>query len=70
MLIKFENPNNGRFYYVNVQRDLLNHNVIIVYRGGIGGLSFHRTVYAGNEIDINIQKICKKRLQRGYILVS
>lgn len=71
-MIKFENPENGRYYYLLVQRDLLGDLVLMVYRGGNHGLSFCRTINVGdtNIIAEDIQKISKKRLKRGYKLIS
>jgi len=68
-VIKFENPNNGRFYYLHVQKDLLGDVVLSSIRGG----KFHRVerkIALNCEIEINkeIERITKIRLKRGYQL--
>ena len=72
VMIKFENPTNGRYYYLVMQKDLLNDYVLVVYRGGNNGLAFNRTIAVGNAICLqtHIEKIRRIRLQRGYIVVK
>jgi hypothetical protein len=33
-MLKFENPTNGRYYYLYIERDLLNDMVLTIIRGG------------------------------------
>jgi hypothetical protein len=69
--IKFENKTNGRWYYIQIQRDIFNELGLYIRRGGrnasVGWLVFcgsYREVYS------KIREITQRRLQRGYILVD
>ena len=69
-MIKFENPTNGRFYYLDVQRDIFNDLVLTVIRGG----RYTRVVkhFGYNDplaIQRQVDKISRQRLKRGYHLV-
>jgi len=70
-MIKFENKNNGRFYYVYVSQDMLNDLVIRIVFGGVG-VSRDRIIFCGNRKDIQkeIERITKRRLSRGYSIVT
>lgn len=69
-MIKFENKTNGRFYYLSIQKDILNDLVLTIVRGGkhhsvIRNIGYHCMDAITNEI----QRIIKRRLKRGYTLV-
>lgn len=71
MLIKFENPINGRYYYLTVANDLFNKYVLTITRGGVSArvvkhLGFDCMEKIKNEID----RLTKRRLKRGYILTT
>ncbi len=70
-MIKFENKNNGRFYYVMVDSDLIHNSVLRVIYGG-RHVSRHRTISCNDlsTMQKEIERITKKRLQRGYELVT
>lgn len=67
-MLKFERAD-GRFYYINIERDLLDGLILNVVRGG-HRVSVSRTVAYHSPEDIlkKIQEIIKKRLRRGYTL--
>ncbi len=69
-MIKFENKTNGRFYYLYIERDILNDLVLRIVRGG-HRVSLSRTVsYVSPEAMFQkIQDIIKRRIKRGYTLV-
>ena len=70
-MIKFENKENGRFYYLNVKKDLFDEWVLVVIRGG-RYTSLVRT-YGFNclySIQNEINRITHIRIKRGYTLVS
>lgn len=73
-MLKFENTENGRFYYLSIQKDLLNDLVLCVNFGGSHSgraISYHRIIHAGSREDIQreIIRLSKKRLRRGYELI-
>jgi hypothetical protein len=70
-MTRFENPENGRFYYMLVQKDMFDDLVLVVIRGGLGR-SLTRCVATGSPqfVDHEIDRLSKRRLQRGYILVD
>ena len=70
-MIKFENETNGRFYYLEINKDLLNESVLRITYGG-RHISRTRTVYFGSEDSISkeIERITKKRIKRGYQIVT
>ncbi len=70
-MIKFENPINGRFYYLKVHTDLLNHKVLTIIRGGKNiSVTIHKGFDCDIEIDKEIHRLCLLRLKRGYICKS
>lgn len=70
-MLKFENKSNGRFYYININKDMLNDLVLSVTYGGINTVRC-RILLCGNLTSIHreILRLYKKRLKRGYILIS
>ena len=70
-MVKFENVANGRYYYMNTERDLLNDHLLVISRGSRG---IHRTVCRGfptaEAAAKEIAKLSKVRLRRGYSLVE
>jgi len=70
-MIKFENKMNGRFYYLIVTRDLVNDCVLLVIYGG-RNISRSRTILYGDRISIRneIDRLSKRRLKRGYVLIQ
>lgn len=70
-MLKFENPNNGRYYYIFKERDLLNDLVLTVIRGG-NNTHVRRSIGFDCELAIHkeICRLSKKRIKRGYILVT
>lgn len=69
-MIKFENKANGRFYYVEVKRDLLGDLVININRGG-SSYAIQRIVFCGDarSIRAKIREIIQRRTAKGYCLV-
>lgn len=70
-MIKFENKKNGRFYYLEIQEDLLKDKVLVAYRGGKFA-SVVRKMATGCDATIQkeIEKISKIRISHGYELVA
>jgi hypothetical protein len=70
-MIKFENKTNGRFYYLLVDKDMLDDSVLRVFYGGVGVIRT-RTISINNmcEAQKEIDRVAKKRLSRGYSLVT
>lgn len=70
-MIKFENKTNDRFYYLLVEKDLLHHWVLRIH---FGGARVSRSRIMGFEdshkMQKEIERITKKRLSRGYSLVT
>ena len=69
-MIKFENKLNGRFYYVEIKKDLFEDVVIHIRRGGrnalVERLIFCSDARAARE---ELRIIHKRRIERGYTLV-
>lgn len=70
-MIKFENKENGRFYYMRIEKDLFNDTVICVIRGG-AHISVSRLIFCDGEMGARkeIDRLSRVRLQRGYTLVN
>lgn len=70
-MIKFENPENGRFYYLNIHRDMLDDLVLSITFGGYN-IVRTRVVMCDSRENLHktIERISKKRLRRGYVLIS
>lgn len=69
-MLKFEHPN-GRFYYIQYYRDMFDDVCVMVIRGGYNQRVV-RTISCGvdSELQATVNRITKKRLRRGYILLS
>lgn len=70
-MIKFENKENGRFYYMQIEKDLFNDIVICVIRGG-ANISVCRLIFCDNELGAKkeIDRLSRVRLQRGYTRIN
>jgi len=69
-MIKFENRSNGRYYYLAVQRDMLNEYVLIIMRGGRAANIVRRMGFSSALVlQDRIDQLSKRRLQRGYSLI-
>lgn len=69
-MIKFENPLNGRYYYIILQKDMLEHDVLTIIRGGKRSrVVRHFGFNSINKIQDEIQRLIKIRVKRGYRLV-
>ncbi len=70
-MLKFENKENGRFYYIQSQSDLINDHVITITRGGANiSVVRHMGFESHETLAKEIQRLTKKRLKRGYVLVN
>jgi len=70
-MIKFENKSNGRYYYLIVEKDMFDVLVLTVIRGGVNHRIIMHFGYGCKDIiRKEIERISKKRLQRGYVLVT
>lgn len=70
-MIKFENKDNGRYYYMSEYKDILNDWVLTIIRGGITSRVIRHYGYlCRNDLQAEIARLSKRRLQRGYKLVS
>lgn len=70
-MIKFENSTNGRFYYIDVKKDLFGDLCIHITRGGLNS-SVSRLIFCdnGRMVREEIRRISKLRVQRGYTLIE
>ena len=70
-MLKFENKSNGRFYYLEVERDMINDFVLTIIRGGKRvRVVRHRGFDSANHLNAEITRLTKRRLKRGYELVT
>jgi hypothetical protein len=70
MMIKFERDD-GRFYYMSVEKDMFDDLVLLVVRGGSRNRVVHRSSVGHIEtIMATIIQLSRRRLQRGYTLVQ
>ena len=68
-MIKFENPVNGRFYYIKTTIDLLGHAVLTIIRGGKYSNAIIIKHFGYNSTELiaeKIKEISKVRERRGY----
>ena len=70
-MLKFENPTNGRFYYIQINKDMLDDSVLCITFGGANVVR-HRVHMRGDEslLHREVEKLSKKRIRRGYILLN
>lgn len=70
-MIKFENPENGRWYYILIQKDLVSENAVTVVRGGRDRVVVrHAGFYSRADLDIYLAMVQKRRIRNGYRLVQ
>lgn len=68
-MLKFENPVNGRYYYLDVQRDLFDQCVLVIFRGGYHRTRIDRIFFADDcTLRTELLRRTKRRLARGYVL--
>jgi hypothetical protein len=66
-MIKFENPDNLRYYYIDVDST----NTITVIRGGQRvRVVTHIKLDSIDDVQRKVQTMCKRRLQHGYIKIA
>ena len=70
-MIRFENKNNGRFYYILVERDDSDKLALRIIRGGrnirvVRSVLFDCPLSVRKEVD----RLAKRRIRRGYSLVT
>jgi hypothetical protein len=65
-MLKFENPTNGRFYYLEVTNELV---IRIVFGGR--RVCRMRTIICDNRDKLlkEFDRLSKRRLKRGYVLI-
>jgi len=71
MMIKFENKNNGRYFYLYIARDMFDDLVLTVIRGGRNARVLRN--YRSGDLPVlegEIARISKQRIKRGYTLVN
>jgi hypothetical protein len=70
-MLKFEHPSNGRFYYLIIKRDILNDLILLSIYGG-KNISRSRIIMTNDNQSIQkeIERLTKRRLAHGYILVA
>lgn len=70
-MLKFENHSNGRYYYILVKKDILNDWVLTIIRGGSHSRVVRHFGYNCMEaINVEIERLTKRRLKRGYTLIE
>lgn len=70
-MVKFENKINGRFYYLFVEKDSDNCFALRIFYGGKHVRRTRTALYEDSEsFRKEIERITKRRLQRGYSLVA
>lgn len=71
-MIKLENKENGRYYYLHVETDIFGDLTLIVMRGGINRHIRPHMVMAGKmeAIDQKIKELIRRRISRGYTSVN
>lgn len=70
-MLKFENKENGRFFYIQSHTDLIDQYVLTITRGGAAITVIRHLGFECNETrDREIRRITKRRLKRGYTLVA
>ncbi len=70
-MLKFENKDNGRFYYIFVEQDAEGNSVIRIVRGGKHVRVVRSLLYGSRDaVNKELVRISKKRIRRGYSLVT
>jgi hypothetical protein len=70
-MIRFENRENGRFYYMVVEQDITNKLILNIIRGGkrvrvLSSIPFDSPIVLERVID----RLSKRRIRHGYSLVT
>ena len=70
-MIKFENQQNGRFYYLSVEKDMTGADVLVVVRGGRSVRVSRTYGFASPQArDKRIVALMQRRIRNGYSLVT
>lgn len=74
IMLRYVHPENGRYYNIYVQPDMLSQYVIVIARGGYGhrkGAAVRKYGYASQEeLELALRDIVVRRERRGYLLKS
>lgn len=70
-MIRFENKENGRFYYMVVENDDSNRLILRIIRGG-KRVRVVRSVSYDCSLDVRkeINRLSKRRIRHGYTLMQ
>lgn len=70
-MIRFENKENGRFYYILVEKDDKNKLAVRIIRGG-RCVRIVRSVFFDCELAVRneVERLSKRRIRHGYSLVT
>lgn len=70
-MVRFENKTNGRFYYIEITKDLVNEHILRVTYGGYR-VTRYRNLYVGSRdaMELALAHLTKRRLRRGYDLLT
>lgn len=70
-MIKFENQENGRFYYLRVEKDMTGEDVLVVVRGGRSVCVTRTYGFVDSQArDKRIKALMRRRIRNGYSLVT
>lgn len=70
-MLKFENPSNGRYYYIQVGTDILNDMCVTIIRGGKNyRVVRHFGFNSFDKIQSEINRLTKIRVRRGYKVID
>jgi len=69
-MVKFENPTNGRFYYMYIEKDLFDDMALVIVRGNKHSIIIRNYDFnCRNKIMEEIVRISNIREKRGYVRV-
>lgn len=68
MLLKFENPTNGRYFYMFAHSDEFGRSQLTIVRGGKHSRRVENKFYSDQaELQKEMKRRANKRLKRGYL---
>lgn len=69
-MLRFENSENGRYYYIQYYRDLLQQLTLSVIRGGKRNSLIQHIIFNDPEaLAKKVNQLVKLRLKNGYKLI-
>ena len=69
-MLRFENKENGRFYYLRLEKDVTDADILVIVRGGRNvRVTRSYSFDSRQDCEKKIRQVVRRRIRHGYTLV-